>query len=87
MASHLYAHWRDTSRPARFWLIDARAAFPFLLFLLHISFWTFGVAVVATFFFALLERYGFTLAIFRRWLRNLMAGPRKLAVPWWRRPS
>lgn len=77
-------HWRDSARSPRFFLIDARAAFPFLLFLLHIRLWSFILAVVAMCFFALLERYGFTVTVFLRWARSLLAGPRKLAIPWWR---
>lgn len=77
------AHWRDSARNARFFVIDARAAFPLVLFLMHIKIWTFAIAVIATCFFALLERYGFTVTVFLRWLRNLLAGARKTAAPWW----
>lgn len=78
------AHWRDSARVARFFFMDARAAFPLLLFLLHIRLWTLIVAVSATMFFAILERYGFSFIIFWRWLRTLIVGKRKLASPWWR---
>lgn len=79
------AHWRDSARNVRFWIVDYRACFPLLLFLLHIRIWTFIVAVLATIFFATLERYGFTPAVFSRWLRSYIAGPRKFAKPWWGR--
>ena len=79
------AHWRDTARPAKFFIIDAKAAFPFLLFLMHITMWTFILACLATVFFTLLARWGFTVAVFMRWLRSAIAGPRKLATPKWRR--
>ena len=78
------AHWRDTSRTVVFWMIDYRAAFPLLLFLVHIRLWTFMVAVVTTIFFAMLEKYGFTVGVFGRFLRSYIAGPRKIAQPWWR---
>lgn len=77
-------HWRDSARNPRFFLIDARAAFPFLLFLLHIRLWSFIVAAVAMSFFALLERYGFTVNVFLRWVRSTLAGPHKTAIPWWK---
>lgn len=77
-------HWRDSARPARFFIVDARAAFPLLLFLLHIRWWTFILAVVATIFFATLERYGFTVPVFLRWVRTTLAGPRKFSIPWWK---
>ena len=72
------AHWRDSARNVRFWIIDYRATFPLLIFLFHIRLWTFVFAVIATSFFALLERWGFTLAVFMRWLRAYIAGPEKL---------
>lgn len=78
------AHWRDSARQPRFFLIDARAAFPLLLFLLHITLWTFFLAVGVMVFFGMLERYGFSLTVFLRWLRSTLAGPRKVAVPWWK---
>mgnify|MGYP006327536373 FL=1 len=48
------AHWRDSARIPRFFLIDARAAFPLLLFLLHIRVWSFLLALVVMAFFDLL---------------------------------
>jgi intracellular multiplication protein IcmT len=78
-------HWRDSARSARFFLVDARAAFPLLLFLLHIRWWTFGVAVFAIVFFAIIEHYGFTVPVFLRTVRSFLAGSRKVATPWWKR--
>lgn len=77
-------HWRDSARNPRFFIIDARAAFPLLVFLMHIRIWTFVLAVLAMLFFGLLERYGFSLLVFGRWFRCMLAGPRKVAVPWWK---
>ena len=77
-------HWRDSARSARFFIVDARAAFPLLLFLLHMRLWTFTIAIIAMAFFGLLERYGFSLVVFGRWLRNVMAGPVKSCQPWWK---
>lgn len=78
------AHWRDSARNVRFFIIDYRATFPLLILLFHIRLWTFIFAVLATVFFALLERWGFTVAVFVRWLRSYIAGPRKIAQPWWK---
>ena len=79
------AHWRDSARQTRFFIVDARCAFPLILFLLHIRWWTLITAVTAMCFFGLLERYGFTVPVFLRWFRSTLAGPRKIAYPWWRR--
>lgn len=78
------AHWRDSARPAKFFIWDSRSAFPLLLCLLHIRVWTFLLAIIAVCFFWVLEYYGFTIPIFVRWLRNFIAGPYKRATPWWK---
>jgi len=78
------AHWRDAARNVRLWVVDYRATFPLVIFLFHMKLWTFIFAVVATFFFGMLERFGFTPTVFLRWLRSYVAGPRKIAQPWWK---
>lgn len=77
------AHWRDSARSARFFIVDAQAAFPLLLFLMHIKLWTFIVAVVTMLFFTVLNRFGFSVIVFGRLVRSFMAGKRKSAYPWW----
>jgi intracellular multiplication protein IcmT len=79
------AHWRDSARNVRLFFLDSQACFPLLILLLHIRVWTFLLAVIATTFFAILERYGFSLKIFLRWFRCFIAGNRKIAHPWWSR--
>ena len=79
------AHWRDSARNVRLGFIDFRACFPLLILIFHIRLWTFIFAVVATIFFTALERYGFTVAVFLRWIRSFLAGSRKIAQPWWKR--
>jgi len=77
------AHWRDSARPVKFFIWDGRAAFPVVILLVHISWWTFFLTIGLIIFFSILNRFGFTPIVFFRWLRNLIAGPRKIAVPWW----
>lgn len=77
------AHWRDSARSPKFFIIDFRAVFPIFFWLLHIRWWTFFIAVGVTIFFAILHRYGFTLNVFGRWLRSFFAGKRRIAIPWW----
>lgn len=77
------AHWRDSARSIRFFIWDGKAAFPMLLFLLHMRIWTLVLAVAAMMFFTLLNRYGFTPVVFFRYLRNLASGRRKISRPWW----
>lgn len=79
------AHWRDSARNVRLWIIDFRACFPLLILMFHIKLWTFIFALVTMVCFVLLERYGMTPIMFLRWLRSFIAGPRKIAQPWWKR--
>lgn len=83
-ARNIESHWRDTARTPRFFIIDARSAFPLLFFLVHIRWWTFIVALIFTAFFALLEHYGFTAVVFLRLLRTYLSGRMKYVRPWWR---
>jgi intracellular multiplication protein IcmT len=77
------ASWRDSARYPRFFIFDSRAVFPFMMWLLHMRWWTFFVALTAMAFFSLLLRFGFTVTIFLRWMRTTIAGRRKAARPWW----
>jgi intracellular multiplication protein IcmT len=79
------ASWRDSARNVRLWIVDYRACFPLLIFIFHISWGTFLLAFLAIAFFGTLERKGFTVKVFMRWLRSYIAGPRKMAQPWWKK--
>lgn len=65
-------HWRNSMRPARFFNLDARAAFPFLILLVHMRSYTFVLTIIITLIFMYLERRGLTfdasLRAFRLWL-------------------
>ena len=77
------AHWRDSARPARFFIVDAKAAFPIFLLLIHIAVWTFVIAVLAMLFFTTINRFGYSVEVFLRILRGFFGGNRKSAIPWW----
>ncbi len=78
------SHWRDSARTARFFMVDARAAFPIFLFLMHIRVWTGILVILSAVFFSIIEHYGFTVPVFLRWLRSFAAGPVKSSQPWWK---
>lgn len=78
------AHWRDTARSARFFMVDARAAFPLFIFLMHIRVWTGMLVIISALFFGIIEHYGFTVPVFLRWLRSFLAGKVRTSQPWWR---
>lgn len=78
------SHWRDSARSARFFIVDARAAFPIFLFLMNIRIWTGVLVLISAVFFGIVEHYGFTIPVFLRWIRTILAGSIKSSQPWWR---
>lgn len=76
---------RDASRSPSFFggLIDAKAAFPFLFFILHMSWFTLGICVLSVVFFAVLSKMGYTLPVLFRKMRALLRGSVVSAVPQW----
>jgi intracellular multiplication protein IcmT len=83
MAASVDAHWRDSARPVKFFIWDGRASFPVVIFLMHMTLWTLFLTIFLIVFFTILNRFGFTPIVFFRWMRNLIAGRRKMAIPWW----
>ena len=78
------AYWRDSARQPRFFMVDAMAAIPLVLFLLHIRMWTLYISVATMIFFSILERFNFTVPVFMRFVRSFLAGPIRVAKPVWR---
>jgi len=78
------SHWRDSARNPRFFMVDAMAALPLLIFLLHIRYWTFFLAIGTMIFFGILEKFKFRMPVFLRLIRSFLAGKRRVAYPWWR---
>src|ERR1043166_5925824 len=65
-------HWRNSMKPVRFFFMDARAAWPFLLALLHLRVYTIIFAALTTMLFYFLEVRGMSfvaaLRAFRVWI-------------------
>lgn len=83
MAVSANAHWRDSARPVKFFIWDGKTAFPLVIFLLHISWITLGIALGAISFFTILNYFGYRIDVFFRMVRSMIAGSRKAAIPWW----
>ncbi|KAF1702970.1 IcmT/TraK family protein [Pseudoxanthomonas kaohsiungensis] len=75
--------WRDSAETTRLWVFDALAGFPLILMLLHLRWWTFGVAVTCFVVFGVLERMGYSVRFALRRLRAIAGGSVKLGQPWW----
>lgn len=82
--SSVETHWRDSARRTRFFMLDSAAILPIFIFVLHIRLWTFILALILITFFWILERFKFTIPVFFRWLRSTLAGPLRIAKPFWR---
>lgn len=80
MASDNLYHWRNTARTARFFVFDARAAAPLLLFIIHMRLWTLILALVVIIIFAVLERFGLTVNLAMRRFRVWFFGPLRPAL-------
>lgn len=55
--------WRDSARSLRLFIFSAYVAIPLLLFLLHITMWTFGLLVATIILMVVIERFGFTVPV------------------------
>lgn len=77
--------WRDTGKTIRFLGVDGRAAVGVLLVIFHISLITLAFSVFLIGFFAVLERFDYTVPNAFRKLRNFLAGKRRPAVAAWRK--
>ena len=67
-------HWRNTMKPVRFFMFDARVSFFILLVLVHARLWTLGVMVFVCIIFWILERKGLSFAAACRAVRAWLFG-------------
>jgi intracellular multiplication protein IcmT len=77
--------WRDTMRPVRLWIMDARALIPVMIFLLHWRWSTLYCAGAGIAIFTVLEWFGLTFAGAIRTVRRFAIGRVRPAVPAWRK--
>ena len=76
--------WRVTGKPVRFYIVDMRAAVPFLLCLLQpFAWWSWTLAVLSTGVLVVLEWRGLTVGMLARLARSWLAGRVVEATPWW----
>ena len=75
------AHWRYTFKPARFFMLDARASVALLAFLLHIRVWTFLIAVTIFIALYVMERRGLDFPSALRAIRLFFCGNNRPPCP------
>jgi intracellular multiplication protein IcmT len=67
-------HWRNTMKPVRFFVFDARAVIFLVLALIHARLWTLELMVVVLGIFWILERKGLSYAAALRAMRVWFLG-------------
>ena len=72
-------HWRNTMKPVRFFMVDARAGIFLILFIFHMRAWTFGLFVLMMIFFWMLEKRGLVFGAALRSFRTWFLGKRRPA--------
>ncbi|GAB5387236.1 MAG: hypothetical protein Alpg2KO_02040 [Alphaproteobacteria bacterium] len=77
--------WRETMRPARFFIVDARAAVLIGVCMLHFRTWTVMLTLIGMVVLVLLERKGLTVPAAFRAIRAFIAGNRRPHVSWMKR--
>lgn len=78
-------HWRNTMKPVRFFIFDARAGFFVILLLVHARLWTLSLLITVLSVFYILERKGLSFAAALRAMRVWILGPTRPAWIWTRR--
>lgn len=71
--------WRDTARPLRFFIFDARVLGGMVIWALHMSMFTFYLALGSMCIFSALEFFGVTPVCAIRYVKNFWAGEMRLA--------
>jgi hypothetical protein len=83
MADMPQGSWRDSARPAKFFIFNSVTVFPVLWFLFNISWTNFLIIVVVVGALMALDYYGLPPRVFARFLRGVISGKRKISSPWW----
>lgn len=73
-------HWRNTTRPLRFFALDSRAALPYLILLPYARPITLVFCVISTVIFFILEKHGLTFPSAMRALRSMLVGHKRNAL-------
>ncbi|WP_440617331.1 IcmT/TraK family protein [Cysteiniphilum sp. 6C5] len=72
------AHWRDSGRKPKFFIIEAQVFIPILLCLFHFRVWTISLSIGTCVLLFILNRYQITLWVFLLNLREWSFGREKL---------
>lgn len=74
-------HWRNSMRPVRFFMLDARASICFLILLVYLRTSTIFLTIIVTIFFHFLEKKGLTFPAALRAMRLWIIGKDRPGLP------
>jgi intracellular multiplication protein IcmT len=74
-------HWRNSMRPVRFFMLDARASLPFLVLFVYARTSTIIITIIITLIFYFFEKRGLTTPAAMRSLRVWFVGPSRPGIP------
>ncbi len=77
--------WRNASRVPSLMGIPCIAFVPMFIWLFHMRWWTFWMAIGVILLFAVLARFGWTFKVLCAKFLHLLQGGRIHARPWWYR--
>lgn len=81
--SNFSAHWRDSARRAKFFIVDANIIWPLMIFIANIGRRTGILLILSLVFLLLMERFNFTLKKLYRYLFVVIVGPFRYRKGWW----
>jgi len=73
--------WRDTMLEPKFFSIDAKSTFGLMIWMFHISWWTFYIALAVMGFYWLLSYLGINPGAAWGWIRSTLGGDYRPAEP------
>ncbi|WP_440993251.1 IcmT/TraK family protein [Cysteiniphilum litorale] len=76
--SNLDAHWRDSARTPKFFVIDAQVFIPIVLCLFHFRLWTVFLCAVVAIILIVLNYFKLNIKDFLQLLRELIVGREKI---------
>ena len=74
-------HWRNSMRPVRFFMLDARASICFLVLLVYARTSTIVLTIIVTLVFRFLEKKGLTFPAAVRTIRMWFVGKDRPGIP------
>lgn len=80
----IHNFWRDTGNQIKFWIFDWRLSITLLILIFNLSeLWAYMLVLTLLVFFQLLNRQGYTLINFIRFIHSKMIGRRAHGKPYW----